>query len=455
MRLPPGPPARFFGLAAYPAFSGDRIGALARLAREYGDVVMFKVGAQRMVLLNHPDYVEDVLVTRARLFKKGRALERAKRLLGEGLLTAEGDAHLRQRRLVQPSFHKQRVASYADAMVAHASRMADRWRDGDELDVAAQMNQLTLTIVGDTLFGANVESDAISVRQALSDVFDLFPLTMSPLAPLLERLPLPLVGRYERAQATLDRLIYRIINERRQNSADRGDLLSMLLLARDEDDNGARLTDTQVRDEAMTLFVAGHETTSNALTWTWHLLSQHPDVERRLHQEIDAVLENRPARADDAAQLAYARMVLAESMRCYPPAWGIGRRAIEDVEIGGYTIPRGTIVLVSQYLLHHDARFFSEPERFDPDRWLPERQHGRPKFAYFPFGGGNRVCIGESFAWMEGILVLVTLARRWRLERLETSPVPMKALITLRPARPIRMRARLRAHDSRLRAAQA
>jgi cytochrome P450 len=312
------------------------------------------------------------------------------------------------------------------------------------------MNYLTLTIVGDTLFGTDVESDAITVRQALTDVFEIFPLTMSPLAPFLELLPLPSVRRYKRAVATLDRLIYRIINERRRTAADRGDLLSMLLLARDDEDNGAPLTDTQVRDETMTLFLAGHETTANALTWTWHLLSQHPDVEQRLHQEIDAVLDDRQADADDVARLPYTRMVLAESMRCYPPAWGIGRRAIEDVEIGGYTIPRGTVVLFSQYLLHRDPRFFPEPERFDPDRWLPERQQARPRFAYFPFGGGNRVCIGESFAWMEGILVLATLARRWRLERLETSPVPTRALITLRPARPIRMRARsrLEAHDS-------
>ncbi len=449
MRLPPGPPARFFGFAAYPAFSGDRIGALARLAREYGDLVMFKLGPQRMVLLNHPDYVEDVLVTRARLFKKGRALERARRFLGDGLLTAEGEAHLRQRRLVQPSFHRQRVAGYAETMVAHAARMADRWRDGEEFDVAAQMNQLTLTIVGDTLFGTDVESDARLVRQALNDVFEVFPLTMSPLAPLLERLPLPTVLRYRRAVATLDRLIYRIIDERRRNPSDRGDLLSMLLLACDEEESGARLTDTQVRDETMTLFLAGHETTANALTWTWHLLSQHPDVERHLHQEINAVFDDRRACADDAAKLPYTRMVLAESMRCYPPAWGVGRRAIEDVEIGGYTIPRGTVVLFSQYLLHHDARFFPDPERFDPERWLPERQQARPKFAYFPFGGGNRVCIGESFAWMEGILVLATLARRWRLERVDSSPVPMKAQITLRPACPIRMRARSRRREAR------
>jgi cytochrome P450 len=444
MPLPPGPRARFFGLAAYPAFSGDRIGALAKLAREYGDVVLFRLGRQRMALLNHPDYVEDVLVTRARLFKKGRALERAKRLLGEGLLTAEGEAHLRQRRLVQPSFHRQRVEGYARAMVAHAARTAERWRDGGEIDVAAEMTQLTLTIVGDTLFGTDVESDARSIREALTDVFDIFPMTMSPLGPLLERLPLPVVRRSRRAQATLDRVIYRIIEQRRKDPGDRGDLLSMLLLAKDDEQNGARMTDTQVRDEAMTLFLAGHETTANALTWAWHLLAQHPQVERRLHEELDAVVGDRLPRADDAANLPYTRRVLAEVMRCYPPAWGIGRRAIEDVEIGGYTIPCGTIVLLSQYLLHHDARFFPEPERFDPDRWLPEHQRTRPRFAYFPFGGGNRVCVGESFAWTEGILVLATLARQWQLERVETTPVPMKAMLTLRPARPIRMRARLR-----------
>jgi len=439
MRLPPGPPARFFGLTAYPAFSGDRIAALAKLARDYGDVVLFRLGPQRMALLNHPDYVEDVLVTRARLFKKGRALERAKRLLGEGLLTAEGEAHLRQRRLVQPSFHRQRIEGYAQAMVAHASRTAERWRDGGQIDVAAEMTQLTLTIVGDTLFGTDVESDARSVRESLSAVFEIFPITMSPIAPLLERLPLPVVRRYNRAQAALDGVIYRIIDERRRNPSDRGDLLSMLLLARDEEGGGARMTDKQVRDEAMTLFLAGHETTANALTWGWYLLAQHPEVERRLHDEIDSVIGDRLPRADDAAALPYTRRVLAEVMRCYPPAWGIGRRAIEDVEIGGYTIPRNTVVLLSQYLLHHDPRFFPDPERFDPDRWLPERQRARPRFAYFPFGGGNRVCIGESFAWTEGILVLATLARHWRLQRVETAPVPMKAVLTLRPARPITM----------------
>jgi cytochrome P450 len=218
----------------------------------------------------------------------------------------------------------------------------------------------------------------------------------------------------------------------------------MLLLARDDEADGGRMSDAQLRDEAMTIFLAGHETTANALAWTWHLLAQHPDAEERLHREISGALDGRQAAAADVPRLPYARMVLAESMRLYPPAWAIGRRAMHDVEIGGYTIAKGTVVLFSQYLLQRDARFFPNPDRFEPDRWLPQRQQGRPKFAYFPFGGGTRVCIGEPFAWMEGILVLATLARRWRMEPLETAAVPLQPAITLRPARGIRMRARAR-----------
>lgn len=441
MRIP-GPSETFFGLGLllWRTLQRDRLAALRHVARVYGDIVGFTVGRQRFLLLNHPDHVEDMLVTRARLFKKGRALERAKRLLGEGLLTSEGDLHRRQRRLAQPAFHKQRIAGYAATMVAHAQKTSQRWRDADPLDISAEMNRLTLTIAGETLLGTDVERDAGGVREALTAVLDAFPITMSPLAPLLERLPLPSMRRYRRAQATLDRVIYRIIEERRARGDDRGDLLSMLLLARDEDADGGRMSDTQVRDEAMTIFLAGHETTANALAWTWYLLAQHPDVERRLHHEIDSVLGDRTATAEDAMRLPYTRMVLSESMRLYPPAWAIGRRALEDFTIGGYIVTKGTVVLVSQYLIHRDERFYADPERFDPDRWLPDRQKGRPKYAYFPFGGGTRVCIGEAFAWMEGILVLATLARDWHLESLETAPVGMQPAITLRPAHGIRMK---------------
>ena len=444
MRLPPGPRPGILGLVTYPALRRNRLDAFAQFAREYGDIVYFKVGPLAFALLNHPNYVEDVLVTRARLFKKGQALERAKPLLGEGLLTSEGSFHLRQRRLVQPTFHKTRIATYADTMVLHARRTADRWQDGAELDIVGEMNRLTLTIVAETLFGADVEADAKVVRDALTDVFNAFTLTMSPFAFLLQKLPLPVVREAERSRKTLDRLIYTIIETRRRQPSDRGDLLSMLLLARDDGGTGSRMTDTQIRDEVMTLFLAGHETTANALAWTWYLLAQHPDVERRLHAEVDAVLGGRPATADDMARLPYTRMVFAESMRRYPPAWAVGRRALEDFTVGDYTIPKGTIVLVLQYLLHHDERFFPDPLRFDPDRWLPQRLAERPKYAYFPFGAGNRVCIGEPFAWMEGILLLATLARRWRLELMDSTPVPMQPVITLRPARPIRVISRAR-----------
>ena len=447
MEALPGPSPRFFGLDLYPRFRRDLLDMLQDIAREHGDVAFFRIGPLRFLLLNHPDHVEDILITRAHLFNKGRALERARRLLGNGLLTSENGFHLRQRRLVQPSFHKARIAAYARTMIERAERTSQRWTAQAEFDVVAEMNRLTLTIVGDTLFGADVEQDAEAVRLALLDVFEAFPIMMSPVAPLLERLPLPAVRRYLKAQEVLDALVYRMIAARRAGAGDRGDLLSMLLLARDEGNGGGQMTDQQVRDEAMTLFLAGHETTANALTWTWLLLADHPDVERRLHEEVDSVLGGRAAEPEDVTRLPYTRRVLTESMRCYPPAWAVGRRAMADLDIGGYAVKRGTIVLASQYLLHHDARFFEAPQRFDPDRWLPERQAGRPKYAYFPFGAGNRVCIGESFAWTEGILVLASLARRWRLERLDAEPVPMQAGITLRPARPVRVRARRRSAE--------
>jgi cytochrome P450 len=441
---PPGPDSGFLGLALAGPLRRQRLQTLQRFAAEYGDVVGFRVGRQRFALLNHPDHVEDILVTRARLFRKGRALERAKRLLGEGLLTSEGAFHLRQRRLAQPAFHRQRISGYGDAMIAHAGRTADRWRDGEEIDAGSEMNRLTLTIVGETLLGTDIASDAGGVRGAVTAVLDAFPITMSPFAQILERLPLPAMRRYRSAQATLDRLVYRIIDQRR-SAGDRGDLLSMLLLARDEESpDGSGMTDRQLRDEVMTIFLAGHETTANALTWTWTLLARHPEVERTLHTELDSVLASGPLDPDAAARLPYTRMVIAESLRLYPPAWGIGRRAVEDFTIGGYTIARDTVVLVSQFLLHRDARYYPDPQAFDPERWLPERQASRPKFAYFPFGAGNRVCIGESFALLEAVLVLAALARRWRLEFLDRAPIAMKPGITLRPAGRVRMRVRAR-----------
>ena len=443
MPLPPGPRPRVPGALAL-ALALDRARVIRRMAAEHGDVAGFTIGAQPVVVLSHPHHVRDLLVTNARLVAKGRGLEQAKRLLGEGLLTSEGETHLRQRRLAQPAFHRERVAAYGETMIAYAEREADRWRDGETLEAATAMTRLTLAIAARTLFDADVEGEAAELGAAISDAVRAFDVVLLPFGDWLERLPIPALRRFEGARARLDATIYRIVAERRREGGDRGDLLSMLLLARDED-GGPGMTDLQLRDELMTLFLAGHETTANMLTWTWHLLGTHPDVERRLHAELDAVLDDRRPTAADAARLPYARQVLAESMRLYPPAWIIGRRALAPYPVAEWELAPGTLLLASQLVVHRDARWWPDPERFDPDRWAPGADAGRPRFAYFPFGAGTRVCIGEQFAWTEGVLVLATIARRWRLRPLDRTPPGLRPSITLRPRGPVRMRAERRA----------
>jgi cytochrome P450 len=338
-------------------------------------------------------------------------------------------------------------------MAEYAGRTSDRWRDGETLDVAEEMTRLTLAIVGKTLFDADVEGEAQEIGDALTQSFMSFTFAVLPFSELLDRLPIPPTLRFKRARARLDATIYRMIDERRRSPADRGDLLSMLLLAQDPEATGGasdRMSDEQVRDEAMTLFLAGHETTANLLTWSWYLLSEHPEVEARLHAELDRELAGRLPTAADLPRLSYTRMVLAESMRLYPPAWILGRRAVEEVEVGGFPVAPRTIVLMSQYVTHRDARWFAEPERFDPERWLPERVAERPKFSYFPFGAGTRVCIGEQFAWMEGTLVLAALAQRWRLRLVPGHPVAVQPIITLRPKHGMRMQVHARRPDRAL-----
>jgi cytochrome P450 len=430
--LPPGPKRKLLGVNLF-TFRRDPLNYLQSLAREYGDIVFFSIGPQDVFFLNHPDYVKDVLITHNQSFKKGRALQKSKRLLGEGLLTSEGDFHRRQRRLAQPAFHRQRVASYAHLMTNYAAQTSERWQDGETRDISGEMMRLTLAIVGRTLFDADVERDATDVGEALTVIMDLFNMMLMPFAELLEKLPLPQNRRFQKAREQLDAIIYRLIEERRRSGKDHGDLLSMLLFAQDEEEKSGGMTDEQVRDEALTIFLAGHETTANAMTWTWYLLSQHPEIEARLHEELDAVLGGRLPEFNDVAQLRYTEMVLAESMRMYPPAWAIGRLSLEDYEVGGYRLPPGSLVLLSQYVVHRDARFFHEPERFDPLRWLPEAREARPQYSYFPFGGGPRRCIGEGFAWMEGILLIAALAQHWRLRLVPNHPVKTQPVITLRP----------------------
>ena len=433
--LPPGPKRKLLG-GNFLAFRRDPLSYLQSLAREHGDIVFFRMGPQDVFFLNHPDYVKDVLVTHNQKFKKGRALQKSKRLLGEGLLTSEGDFHRRQRRLAQPAFHRQRLNAYARVMVDYAARTSGRWTDGQRVDMSQEMMRLTLAIVGKTLFDADVERDTGEVGAAMNEVMEMFDLLMLPYSELLEKLPLPQTRRFLRVRERLDAVIYRIINERRASGEDRGDLLSMLLLAEDEEGDGEGMSNQQVRDEAMTLFLAGHETTANALAWTWYLLAQHPQVEARLHKELDAVLENgRLPAPEDLPRLPYAEMVISEVMRLYPPAWTVGRLVVKDYEVGGYLIPKGSLVLLSQYVTHHDARFYPEPERFDPERWMPEVKNERPQFSYFPFGGGVRRCIGEGFAWMEATLLLAVLAKRWRVRLAPGQRVEIRPRITLRPGK--------------------
>jgi cytochrome P450 len=444
----PGPRSRYPGELML-TLARDTLGVVRRMAA-HGDVSQFTVGPQRVFLATHPDLIRDVLVTHQRSFGKGRALERAKMLLGEGLLTSHGDFHLRQRRLAQPAFHRERVATYGAAMVDCSARRVARWRHGVELDVAEEMMALTLAIVGRTLFDADVEREAPEIGQALTDALESVRVAVLPLSELLQYLPVPVTLRFNRAKRRLDETIYRIIAERRAAIAagateDRGDLLSMLLMAQDAPEHASaagddgRMSDLQLRDEAMTIFLAGHETTANALTWTLYLLSQHPAVEARLHAELDEALGGRPPGAGDLAALPYARMVLAESMRLFPPAYVIGRRALEPYSLGGYHVPPRSLVLVSQYVTHRDPRWWPEPERFDPERFAADRVGDRPKFAYFPFGAGTRVCIGEQFAWMEGTLALATIAQRWRLRLAPDQVVDTKPMITLRPRFGMRM----------------
>jgi cytochrome P450 len=437
-RLPPGP-RPLIPATNLIAMSRDRFGFITRLAREYGDLVYFKGGSQPFFLLNHPDYIRDVLVTHNKNFMKGEGLQRAKRLLGEGLLTSEGEFHTRQRRLSQPAFHRQQIAGYAATIVEYAARMRDGWREEETVEMSREMMRLTLAIAGKTFFDADVESEADEIGDALSSLMSLFNSTSLPFVHLLEKLPLPGVRRFHEARDRLDATIYRMIDERRRNGSNRGDLLSMLIRARDEEGDGTGMTDEQLRDEMMTIFLAGHETTANALTWTWYLLSQNPEVEAKLHREVDGVLQGRLPAAEDYPSLSYTEMVFAESMRLYPPAWIIGRRALNDYQIDGYFVPARSILLMSQYLMHRNEKYFPDPLKFDPERWRPEARESRPKFSYFPFGGGPRVCIGEHFAWMEGVLVIAAVAQRWKMRLVEGHPVEPQPIVTLRPKYGMRM----------------
>ena len=351
------------------------------------------------------------------------------------MLTSEGEFHLRQRRLAQPAFHRQRIVHYAETMIDYGEMVSAEWQAGETLDVSEEMMRLTLRIVAKTLFGANVEDEADEIGAAMTTMISMFNLLLLPFSEILEKLPLPYKKRFERAKNTVDSVIYKIIRERRASRVtDKGDLLSILLLAQDEDGGGG-MTDEQVRDECLTLFLAGHETTANALTWTWYLLSQNPEAERKFHAELDRVLAGkRLPTFEDYPNLKYTEAVLAESMRLFPPAWAIGRLAIEKHQLNGFEISKSSLVLMSPYITQRDQRFWQNADRFQPERWenISIKEAGQ-RFVYFPFGGGVRRCIGEQFAWTEGVLLLATIGRKWNLKLSANQKIALHPLVTLRP----------------------
>jgi cytochrome P450 len=418
-------------------FRRDPLRTLVDLERECGPAATFGVGPLRFVVLSDPELIKQLLVTQHRSFMKGRALQSTKRLLGEGLLTSEGEHHHRQRRLMQPVFHTQRIASYADCMARFANEAQAQWRDGAVLDVAEEMMRLTLRIVGKTLFNIDATEVADRVHHDMAVLMDWFPKAQLPFAAWFEELPLPPMRRMQAARADLDRLVLGMIAERRGTGRDEGDLLSMLLAAQED---GRGLTDQEVRDEALTLFLAGHETTANALAWTWYLLAQHPEIAARLHAELDTVLGDALPTFADVRRLPLTENVVTEAMRLYPPAWAVGRTALVDAQIGDYSIPKGSVVIASQYVMHRLPKYFTEPAAFRPERWTPEFRAALPKYAYFPFSGGPRQCIGEGFAWMELSLVIATIARHWKMEVEPGQTIALQPAVTLRPRNGIRLR---------------
>jgi cytochrome P450 len=415
------------------ALQRDPLHFLLEAARDYGDIVPIPMPfGYRLYLFNHPDYIRHVLVDNHKNFTKSSDYAILALVLGEGLLTLEGDEHRHRRRLVQPAFHRKRIEGYAATMAEYGAEMCERWRDGQALDFHKEMTRVTLRIVARALFDADVEREAAEVGDAISTLMPMFDSTILLAAPWLFRFT-PASRRAQKAIASLDSIVFQMIAEHRKSGKDSGDLMSMLLAAHDEEDSNRRLTDRNIRDEVMTLFLAGHETTANLMTWTFYLLSRNPEAEARLHSEIDSVLAGHAPAIDDVSRLEYTRMVLNESMRLYPPAWAIGRRAIADFEVGGHTIPAGSDIFISQWVTHHDPRFFPDPLRFEPERWTPEAEASRPDFSYFPFGGGPRLCIGESFAKMEAALLIATIAQRWRIRLAPGARVDTLPLVTLRP----------------------
>jgi cytochrome P450 len=434
----PGPRGHWL-LGSLPRLRRDMLGFFEQCFREHGDAAYFRVARRRSMLLSHPDDIERVLVTDNRRFIKNYALMFLRPLLGNGLLLNEGDDWLRMRRLIQPAFARPRVESYAAAMAECTRRVIETWQSGEVLDIGPAMMQLTMTIAGRTLLGIDVGERFDDVARCLEAVMWDFLARFGTALPLPYWVPTPRNLRLKATIDRLDRILQALIDERRAAGASGGDFLSLLLTARDEE-TGRGVSDRQIRDEVMTMFLAGHETTANALSWIWYLLGQHPEIQERVHEEAHRVLAGRQPTAAEIGQLTYCDQVIRETMRLYPPAYVVGRRPLEDITIGQHFVPAGMNVLMSQWIVHRDPRWFDNPLRFHPDRWSDGLASRLPKYAYFPFGGGPRVCIGNTFAMFEVPLILAMIAERFRLESVTEGPVRIQPAVTLRPGQPIEMR---------------
>ncbi|HEX3184836.1 MAG TPA: cytochrome P450 [Pyrinomonadaceae bacterium] len=434
--VPPGPKGHLI-MGVMREFNRDTLAFIER-CRDYGDVVHTRFLYVHAYFLYNPRDIEAILTTNARSYRKAQSLRSPffHRLVGNGLVTSEGDFWRRQRRLAQPAFHRQRISSYGDIMVQYAQRTIDTWQDGEARDLSRDMTRLTLEIVVKTLFNADVSRDADHVGQVLSSLVKPFASQATLKWILDNRLPTPGHRRYFNAVSEIDRIVFRIIAERRASGSDEGDLLSMLLEAQDED--GSQMTDAQLRDEVMTLFLAGHETTALALSWSWYLLASNPETEKKFHAELAEVLGGRTPDVSDLPQLKYTEMIAKETMRLYPPAYAVGREAIEETELGGFRVPKGTQVFAFQWVTHRDPRFFDEPAAFKPERWANGASEQLPKYAYFPFGGGPRQCIGNYFAMMEIVLLLATIGQRFRF-KLTDEKVEVLPVLSLRPKNGIKV----------------
>ena len=444
---PPGPKGLPL-LGSALDFRGDKLGFMTRVAREYGPIAQFRVGSRRIVLLSEPAMIEQMLAGESRHFIKHRAFQLLRPLLGDGLVTAGGALWLRQRRLMQPAFHRAQVETYAPIIVAQTERRLAEWTAGDVRDLHGEMTRLTLAVAAQALLDVDLSDQFGEVSRAIDVLMEDFCLSRRKSGCRFPRwAPTPRNRRVKREIARLDRLIYDIIDRRRHGPLDGTDLLSRLMRAQEPSGEGdgasapARInsgategmSDRQLRDEAITLLLAGHETTANALAWTWYLLARHPAVEQRLTAELAQVLGSRSPTAADAPRLPYTEQVVLEAMRLYPPVFGIGRRSSQPCVIGPYDVPAGTTFFMSQWVVHRDGRFFERPEEFRPERWDDGLARRLPKFAYFPFGGGPRMCIGSSLAMLEAVLIVATIAGRFRFELAPGHPVELWPTVTLRP----------------------